>query len=290
MSRFLPRPLRRALSLFALTLVLGGCGVRVAQPPAPIPTPDVAEQQRQTIAVALERAILAAEAHEGSGDDFDRLSVILQGYLEEIGGVWLPPPRDDDPDPQSPAGENLPPTTAVAAQEAAARLADALPKVPEDQREAVVSMWLTLRTAEAALTNEPGPACDLPCGETMIPSALPESGKLAQVYDALGYLEQVRAARADGEERDRIAAGARALRLFAEEVAGDLSGAEQDTRAAAYPIDPDDLPGSATHYLEAAQREVLILAAASPDLLEPLWEISVLINPSHDLKPWPGLD
>lgn len=284
----------RAVLATASALLIVGCGIRVGQPPAPVPTPEALEVDRQHIAVALERVLLAADPG-GSAEPgpAERLGVVLEGYLEAMGGVWLPPPRDEDPQPSSPALEDLPPTLAEAAEVSAAELADALPHAPTEQRAALVSMWLTLRTAQAASAGETGPDCDLPCGEVMIPPTgpLPESAELAAAYDALAYLQEIRAARAGTDTRDRDAGGARDLRLFAEELSGALSGTDSDLRRPAYPLEGDDLGASARTYLETALSQWLVMAAESgrADSLEAVWYTSMLINPGHEISPWPGL-
>lgn len=289
-----PARIGRTISALTTALVIAGCGVRVGQPPVPIPIPDADEAQRQHIAVALEQVLLAADvASKEEGDAADRLSVVLEAYLEDLGGVWLPPPREEDPEPSSPALADPPATLAEAAELSAGELAEALPQAPEVQRGALVSMWLTLRTAQATFGAEPAADCELPCGEAMIPpiDPVPESGELAAIYDALGYLQEIRAARAGTDARDDDAAGARALRLFAEELSGTLSGTDADLRQGAYPVDPDDLSGSSQTYLEAALEQWLVLAAdaGDPEFLEALWHTSMVVNPGHEISPWPGL-
>lgn len=307
--------LARLTGVVALAAAVAGCGIRVGSPPAPIPSPDAAEIWRQDLAVTVATVVQVAGAARGEQEEvFAELARVSQGYLEDIGGVWLPPPRDDHPDPASPV-EPVGELSAAAAltivnQQADALLAGADEGGSGPGAAALASIWLTWHAAAVRVSAGLGEPCPPPCGQGPAPENLLESdpgpgvgeltalaaqhaGELIAIYDALGYVEEIRAARA-GADRDEIAAGARQLRRLGELLAGEDTGSPADPRRGAYEVDLSDLEATSRHLNASALEYWLsVLPEASPQAqragLEPIWHAFRGAHPDLDLLPWPGL-
>lgn len=309
-------PARSVAALAVATVVLAGCGIRIGGPPAPIPSPDEIQTWRQDAAIAVERVIHAAEGEQGGaeGDVVGDLVEASTEYLDDLGGVWLPPPRDEDPSPISPAHDQVR-DLAAALEESSTQILSLARSGPDDSAAALVSMWLTWHTAAVLLADERGTACPQPCGSGIVPPTLyeeatsgeltsgeealreavaPQSPDLIGVYDALGYIEEVRAARAPADSRDDIAARARELRHLADLLAGESAGTDVDTRLSAYEINLDDLEGSVQKYATAAVEQWLTLVPRLPPgaqtpALEGLWHAYSSAEASLEVELWPGL-
>ncbi len=315
-----PRPARRLLAAAAVALILSGCGIRVGAPPAAVPTPDANEELRQEAAVAVERVALTAEsaAEAAPEPNLAALIEVSTTYVEDLGGVWLPPPREEDPSPTSPATvatDAGAPEVLDVVLDSADTLLSVAAADDSPEPEALVSMWLTLHTAAVVLSADLGADCPDPCGSGMLPPALTEavasgdasaeveqllravpaqSPDLIGIYDAAGYVQEVRAARSSGEEREAATERARELRRFADLLAGEAAGTADDTRLSAYEIDLDDLQGSAERYAQAAAEHWLALyphapAEARQPLIEALWYAYSSAHPDLQVGPWPAL-
>lgn len=266
----------------------------MGQPPAPLPVFDAADDVRQDVAVALERVIIIspdAPYHE-----------VLDTYLQDLGGVWVPPPRDEDPSPVSPSEVDPPADLDQALQDASATLVKAMQASSGDHQEAYGSMWLTLQLALADEDIIDAPACADSCGKNAIPISDPNdldfdvvishAPEMVGVYDALGYFEEIQASQADEDSRDEIAAGAQSLRAFAGALAGEAAGTSTDSRLSAYRGDTSAPEAAVAEYLQQALAGWLtVLAHADRDQIEPVaaaaWHAYSVTNP--DYEPWPGL-
>lgn len=295
-----------------LLVTVAACGIRVGQPPAVIPTADSLQEQRQTAAIALERVLLAAEST--TGEIPSGLKQVAENYLEHLGGVWLPPARDTDPTPVSPALDHDNSNLQSVIENAATVMLELVATAPPANAEAYASMWLSLKSAGVALAGGPAASCTIPCGAGIIPPVVgeleePATGhngaltetvrehapELIAVYDALGYAEEIRAARASLEDRDPLAAGAAALRSAADVLAGPTAGTPADLRLSAYLVDVEELPATIQAYAEGAVRGWLatVAAAAPADLpaaSAALWHTYESTNPGHRIEAWPGFE
>ena len=315
------RPARRLLAAAAVAVLLSGCGVRVGAPPAAVPSPDAPEELRQEAAVALERVALTAQTAAGA-DPEPNLAALIEvstTYAEDLGGVWLPPPREEDPSPTSPAAAPVADADEREVLDVVLDSADTLLSVAAEddspEPEALISMWLTMHTAAVVLSADLGADCPDPCGAGMLPPALTEatasgdapaeverlveavpaqSPDLIGIYDAAGYVNEVRAARSSGEDREGATQRARELRRFADLLAGEAAGTSEDTRLSAYEIDLEDLQGSTERYAQAAAEHWLELYPRVPPearepLIEALWFAYASAHPDLQVGPWPAL-
>lgn len=312
-----PRRLRTfsqvAAATAAVVLTVSGCGVRVGQPPSPIPTPDAVESHRQSAAVAMERILLAADAAPGKVPD--GLVPVVTEYLDDLGGVWIPPGRDDNPFPASPAlAQDNSDLAGVLAEAGDLMLTLAN---SGDNPAAYTSMWLSLYTAQMRIEGDQVRGCTIPCGDGIIPTVFAiarEQGEnhdlvglldllhesapdLIAAYDALGYLEEVRAARGNNDVRDALEPGATVLREFADFLAGSAAGSDADPRLNAYQFNPDDIEASIRGYIDEALDgwlAVLTAAAAAGDVRaataakSAVWFTYGSTNPDLQIELWPG--
>lgn len=296
--------IRVAAALFTAAAI-AGCGVRVGSPPDPVPAPDAAETARQSLAVAIEQVLIAARASEE--DSGGELAATAEIYLDALGGTWVPPARPEDPDPLSPALIDPPPDELAAVVAAEAEVLTALTTAADDRAPALASVWLTLRTARAALTGETVSPCTQACTTEVIPDLLGDpqglahwplresiaarTPELAMIYDALGYLEEIQAARAPAAAQEEHAAHARNLRDLAEGLTGDAGGTPADLREGAYPVSPTDVPEAISRYLADAVSLWLVHAGSGDEVvLEALWRAYASVNPTLRIETWPGLD
>lgn len=315
------RPARRLLAAGALAALLSGCGVRVGTPPAGVPSPEAPEELRQEAAVAMERVAVTAQSAAGA-DPEPNLAALIEvstTYAQDLGGVWLPPPREEDPSPTSPAAAPAQDADEGEVLDVVLDSADTLLTVAAaddaPEPDALISMWLTMHTAAVVLSADLGADCPDPCGSGVLPPALAEavasgdapeeverlieavpaqSPDLIGIYDAAGYVNEVRAARSSGGDREAATQRARELRRFADLLAGEAAGTPEDTRLSAYQIDLDDLQGSAEGYARAAAEHWLELyprvpAEAREPLIEALWFAYSSAHPDLQVAPWPAL-
>lgn len=316
------RRTRRLLAVTAIAVALSGCGIRVGTPPAAIPSADPAEALRQEAAIALEKVARTAQSLAGaaSGDDLTALIEVTTTYAEDLGGVWLPPPREEDPSPTSPAAAPVGDVDERELLDVVNEAADDLLTIAADaeapEPAALISMWLSLHTAAVMLSADLDVECPSPCGSGMLPPALREAvatgdvpadadllldavpaqaPDLIGIYDAAGYVQEVRAARSSGEGRDAALDRARDLRRFADLLAGDSAGTPDDTRLSAYDLDLADLPASARRYAQAAAEHWLALYPHAPGearerLIEALWYAYASARPELRVELWPALN
>lgn len=293
-------------TLAVVTIIaVGGCGLRIGSPPAPIPTADGHETQRQMVAIALERVTQAAK--EDSSAEATELAEVAQTYLTDLGGVWIPPPRDEDPSPVSPAQSDPASDTVSALHAGLADIEEALDVVDSPHSEGLVSMWLTLRSGLGAMENDQH-SCQAPCLDLAV-GAEPfdptensdlalaiaqQAPELVAIYDALGYAQQIQAARSPvGSTQDSRAASAANLRAFADHVAHEGLDADLDPRQSAYEVDLQDIPATQSELLEQALAAWIVVAAHAPEArdqaLDYLWNTYQALNPKLPVEAWPGL-
>lgn len=302
--RFPPRP--RLLGVVAAAvLVLAGCGIRVGTPPAPIPSPDDHEVWRQQVAIAAASVDAAARGAAGASPVLSDLADVSGEYLEQLGGVWLPPPRDEDPSPTVPTFETGSSTEEVFATVVRASQ-EILPLAADEHTEAVVSMWVSWHTAAVLLSEEVAQSCPEPCGAMTSASlaelftgldevarlVAQEAPELIGIYDAWGYTTEIRAARGPVESRDEIAAEARGLRGLAALLAEGADGSLDDPRLPAYDVDVADLDGSAHGYAQSAAATWLTLYRSVPEdahveVLQALWHAYTHSAPTLRVELWP---
>ncbi|MPV49586.1 hypothetical protein GCG21_06110 [Pseudactinotalea sp. HY160] len=271
--------IRRALATLtagvAIAALSAGCGVRIGSPPAPIPSPDAVEQLRQLLArnatgvadVTSRVEATSANAAEGPGpaDLFGLVSDIGSEQAGDLGGVWTPPPRPatDTHDPADPAGSGDPtdpvdptePTEstepAVLSPEAAVaeltasltELADlAEQDLPEGWISTVGSMLVTRQAMVGAgrdlLGLDCGPVCPAPLAPVNLNDGATKDSIIAHL-DAIGYLGEIAAAQADGEEQEALAARAADHRAAARTMIAAAAGTDADPRRPAYAIGAD---------------------------------------------------
>ncbi|WP_163542565.1 hypothetical protein [Occultella kanbiaonis] len=255
-------------------LLLGGCGVRLDGPPPEVPSPEPGEILRQEAALETaeilalaEAAGAEAQASGATGDapgDLAHIASDASAHLTDLGGVWTAPPRPsatDGPDSGDEATEPTPtpsgPVTgedvldALEGSTAADRAAD--PDADADLATLLASiainraLWAAELRADLGLPGGPDSSTDPATADLDIPDPLPASAApVVRTLDALGYTQEVIAARADSSERDEAAAAAVTLRDMAEDVAvaAGIDGTDADPRVAAYSIDTADLQGA----------------------------------------------
>jgi len=293
-------------TLAVVTIIaVGGCGLRIGSPPAPIPTADGPETQRQMVAIALERVTQAAE--QDSGTEATDVAEAAQTYLTDLGGVWIPPPRDEEPSPVSPAKSDPASDTVSALHAGLGDIEEALDVVDSAHSEGLVSMWLTLRSGLSAMENDQH-SCQAPCLDLALgtePFDPTENRDLAQaiaqqapelvaIYDALGYAQEIRAARSPvGSTQDSRATSAASLRSFADHVAHEGLDDDLDPRQSAYEVDLHDIPATQGELLEHALSAWIVVAAHAPEArsqaLDYLWHTYQALNPELSIEVWPGL-
>lgn len=326
---------QRVLAVAALTVALVGCNLRVGSPPSPLPTPGAEEVSRQNAAIAVAEVIESAQSAQPA-PVLTALADASDVYLDALGGMWVPPPRDEDPSPSAPVDlAREQPDGAITDEALLTSVhvnSDALLELAAqagtdqagtDRAEgdahvgpaALVSMWLTWHTAAAAIAEEADLPCPEPCGsgglspvleEALSPGEPPaavadlieavplHAPELIGLYDALGYVEQVRAARSGDEDRDALAARARELRRVGNLLAGESAGTDRDPRLSAYPLEVDDLPGTSEQLSGSAAENWLALyphldAPAREVAIEILWFTYTAANPGGEVETWPGL-
>ncbi|MGC0143845.1 hypothetical protein [Pseudactinotalea sp. Z1732] len=251
--------------VLAVLLILTGCGVRLDVPPAPTPVPEgqdeVRQEAAQAVSVILQSAELAIpDAPEQVGGVLQAVAADAQAHLEALGGVWEPPPRPEPEDPEDAPPAQPEPITAAGASDVLAALEAAAPQlrggaasVEPDLAVLLVSVsanqHVHARDLAGALGADPAPPPAEPADPAdAYPAAFgPEAAPLCRALDAAGYLAEVRAGRASGEEAARLAERAQELRAQAELVAtrGGFSGTEEDPREIAYALAFEDLPAQA---------------------------------------------
>lgn len=255
----------RLTAVLAVLLVLTGCGVRLDVPPAPAPVPEgqdaVRQEAAQAVSVILRSAELAApDAPEQVGGILQAVAADAQAHLDALGGVWEPPPRPEPADPEDAPPAHPEPVSTADASDVLAALEAAAPQlrggaagVEPDLAVLLVSVsanqHVHARDLAAALGVDPAPPPAEPAdpGDAYPVAFGPEAAPLCRALDAAGYLAEVRAGRAGGEEAARLAERAEELRAQAELVAtrGGFSGTEEDPREIAYALAFEDLPGQA---------------------------------------------
>ncbi|HLS00430.1 MAG TPA: hypothetical protein VK054_00375, partial [Beutenbergiaceae bacterium] len=281
------------------------CGLRIGSPPAPVPSAGPLETQRQQVAIALERIHHAASEEDDAVSD--TLADISHTYLEDLGGVWLPPPRDENPSPSSPAESDPAPDTLTAVTDGLKQVEEALDLGNSPNSQAFVSIWLTLKTAQETLSDNTS-ECTPPCLQSALPDSdavdelsddtladiTTDAPELATIYDALAYSQEIKAARlSPGEKQKRKATLAKDFRHLADllEVSPTLD--TQTPRHAAYQVDMDDLDHTQTLLLQQALEGWVVVAAQDsperPVALDFLWRTYKALNPELELDSWPGL-
>lgn len=239
-----------------VALVLAGCGVRIDTPPPDFEHPQGEDALRQDAAEQVAQLIDAIGYAAGATDGavLEVLAAVdadAREHLEALGGLWEPPPRPDDPEPtQPPLIDPLdPPGVAGLLERTAQRLTeDALTAEPEFATLLVsiaTNYVVQAQALHAALGSDPAPLEEVP---DPVPAMLgSDATALCRVLDAAGYVAEIRAARASGQQADTLAGQARSLRAQSELVAqrGAFSGTDDDPREPAYALELDDLAGQA---------------------------------------------
>jgi hypothetical protein len=255
-------------------LLLGGCGVRLDGPPPQVPSPEPGEILRQEAALETAEILALAEAagadaqaSGATGDEPGDLAHIASDattHLTDLGGVWTAPPRPsatDGPDsgeePTEPGPTPSGPVTgedvldALERSTAADRAAD--PDADADLATLLASiainraLWAADLRADLGLADGPDGTSDPATAEIAIPDTLPASAApVVRTLDALGYTQEVIAARGEEAERGEAAGAAVTLRDMAEDaaIAAGIDGTDADPRAAVYSIDTEDLQGA----------------------------------------------
>ncbi|UFU05187.1 hypothetical protein [Ruania halotolerans] len=240
----------RALTAVLLLTLSAACSVRVDSPPAPIASPSAAEQIRQASALATAELAVLASSAAPSDDDIaavlDDVAADADAQLEQLGGVWEPPPRPDDDDNASTEAPSTAPSrtaddvlTALSTSSRAAQDAVSDPALDADLATLLAAIVVN-RDATAAqladLLDMPDPAPD---PQPQMPAVLTESAAgLCRTLDALGYAGEFIAARSSGDAQERAAGRAVRMRDLAEQVAiaADFDDTDSDPREATYAV------------------------------------------------------
>lgn len=313
---------RRALTAttagVAVIALTAACGVRIGTPPAPIPSPDETEQVRQQLARNAAGVVEltgrttagASDIEPELGELFESVSTVAVDQARDLGGVWVPPPRPAD-DAASPSAIPSPsPSTAdpapLSPESAVAELTDSLAEVarlaaqdlPSDWTAVVGSMLVSRRSMVAAgrqeLGLDCGPVCPEPVAEVSLNDGATKEAIVAHL-DAIGYLSEVAAARASGEERERHRKRAADYRAVAQAMIGASDGTDADPRRPAYSIGEDGplpsiqlLQGDlVSAWITAAQESRGAERAAA---LEQAWTAYLGAHGGPAVStPWPGL-
>lgn len=274
-----PRGRIRWAALLAVLLVglITACGVRLDLPPSPPPVPEGQDAVRQEAAIAVESLARYARsaAEQAAGETAESLDAVArdaEAHLTSLGGVWQPPPRPEagetgtgagdqaDRDGDHAEGEDAhtaaPAEVVEHLEDTAAALLSHIDEVDGQMAtlltSVAVNQVLHARQVRAALDLDPPEPPALP--EDPFPAEFgPEAAGLSRLLDASGYVAEVRAARAGGEERSRLSDHAARMRAQGAEVAvrAGLAATEDDPREPAYELDLDDLHGQAVRLAHA---------------------------------------
>lgn len=246
-----------------MLLVLTGCGVRLDLPPAPAPVPEGQDAVRQESALTVE--LIAESAQAAARDAPEQVAPLLQAvaddaraHLDALGGVWQPPPRPDDGSDEI-AAQQPDDGADEAAGAGAADVLGLLETASTDFPGHAGAVDEELATLLVSISvNQHLHARDLRSGLELEALEAPEAGAdpfpetlgqgaapVVRILDARGYIAEVRAGRASGDEAAQLADQAGRLRAQAEELAAraGISGTAQDPREVAYELDLEDLPG-----------------------------------------------
>ncbi|TDE88299.1 hypothetical protein EXU48_23735 [Occultella glacieicola] len=322
---------RLGVVLVAAAVLLSGCGVRLDDPPPQVPSPGPGEILRQ--GAALEAADLQALAESAGADagpdgaagdlasDLAHIAADAATHLDDLGGVWTPPPRptattDDQPEPSDepgdePTGGDPTPSDPATAEDVLAALesssADARAADPAADADLATllasisinrALWAAeLRTDLGLPTGADGSA-DPAAADLGIPASLPASAApVGRTLDALGYTQEIIAARAEGTARTGAAAAAITLREMAEDVAvaTGVDGTDADPRAAAYAVDLEDLQATRTGLIaELLPGWLTAVPDADPAVRAPLIALATQAaflgqDPDARVATYPGL-
>lgn len=266
--------------MLLLVLALTGCSVRLDTPPAPVPTPDAAEQARASLAEQTQTLVTLARAAAGGepGADDPEVAAELtaladasEQQLAALGGLWSPPPRPDDPSP-TPTPE---PTAAAqdvlaALTEAAAQVQEAVSQPFWDAETATLLASITIYRdgALARLSHQLGTSAPPPPEPVAdLPAALGAAASpLCRTLDALGYAYEVQAARSSGEQRSQAEDRAGQNRDLAERVAvlAGFDGTAEDPRQASYAVGEDLSETIVTWQAELLPAWLALIGPADP--------------------------
>ncbi len=305
-----PRLLAAVTAGIAVAALTAGCGVRIGSPPAPIPSPDQVETLRQALARNASEVVDLTDRvdSEAPAELFESISVSAVDQVHDLGGLWVPPPRPEDPE-ESPTDPSTSPTgepTGISTRTAVAELSASLAQVdrlvaddlPHEWTAVVGSLLLSRRSMVAAGRDALGLDCGTLCPEPVAAVSLmdgPTKDAIISHLDAIGYLSEIAAARASGEEREALADRAARYRQSAATMVGPRAGTDADPRRPAYSIADDGLLTS----IQLLQGELVagwIAAAAESEgadrdaALEQAWTAYLAAHGGPVVAgAWPGL-